>query len=156
MKTKICPCCDQPIQGIYCKGCRKIVWSPVEREVNYYLNTRHPAFDHDCTFHDDMSRKQSTKAALVSDTSLAKADDRMSFSAIEAKKEEIRKRMMQNRQERVYPAGNPKAAKPSGNSKAGNPISKKKSGLRMLILIFLLWFVLSFAGIFFTMFSWFL
>ena len=134
MKIKICPCCDQPIQGIYCKGCRKIVWKPAEREINYYLNTRHPAFDHDCTFH----------------------DDRMSFSAIEAKKEEIRKRMMQNRQERVYPAGKPKAAKPSGNSKAGNPVSKQKSGLRMLILIFLLWFVLSFAGIFFTMFSWFL
>ena len=128
MKMKICPCCDQPIEGIYCKGCRKIVWKPVEQDVNYYLNVRHPAYDHDCTFHE---------AAAV-----PKSDDRMNVSEIEAKKEEIRKRMTQNRQERVYP---------SGTSKSGTQVSKQKKGIRMLIMVFLLWFVLSCAGIFFTM-----
>ena len=105
MKMKICPCCDQPIEGIYCKGCRKIVWKPVEQDVNYYLNVRHPAYDHDCTFHE---------AAAV-----PKSDDRMNVSEIEAK--------------------------------SGTQVSKQKKGIRMLIMVFLLWFVLSCAGIFFTM-----
>lgn len=84
MKTKVCPCCDQPIQGMYCKGCRKIVWNPVEQDIRYYLNTRHPAEDHDCTYHDDEVRSSSLP---------------MSSSEIEAKKAEIRARMLQKSKE---------------------------------------------------------
>ena len=151
MKMKICPCCDQPMEGIYCKGCRKIVWKPVEQDVNYYLNVRHPAYDHDCTFHDPAPKKPGAGLNLFPSkadlTTVRKSDDRMNHSEIEAKKEEIRRRMSQERQERVYPAGNAKAAKPS---------AKQKKGIKVLILIFLLWFILSFAGIFFTMFHWFI
>ena len=83
MKMKICPCCDQPIEGIYCKGCRKIVLKPMEQDVNYYLNTRHPDFEHACTYHDVDVRKSAK---------------RMSVHEMEAKKEEIRARMMQKAQ----------------------------------------------------------
>lgn len=51
MKMKICPVCDQPIKGMYCKHCRKIVLNPSEQEVQYYLNSRHPEMEHDCTYH---------------------------------------------------------------------------------------------------------
>ena len=78
MKMKLCPCCDQPIQGIYCKGCRKIVLNPVEQNVTYYLNRRHPEFDHDCTYHEGEVRQ---------------SEEQMTFHEIEAKKEEIRARM---------------------------------------------------------------
>ncbi len=84
MKMKICPCCDQPIKGIYCKGCRKIVLNPVERDIRYYLNTRHPEFEHDCTYHDDGVRS---------------SQHAMSASEIEAKKAEIKARMLQRKQE---------------------------------------------------------
>lgn len=51
MKTKVCPCCDQPISGMYCKGCKKIVLHPVEQNITYYLNTRHPEHETDCSYH---------------------------------------------------------------------------------------------------------
>ena len=83
MKMKTCPCCDQPIEGKYCKGCRKIVLKPIEQEVDYYLNRRHPDFEHACTYHDVEVRKTAK---------------RMSVHEMEAKKEEIRARMMQKAQ----------------------------------------------------------
>ena len=79
MKMKICPCCDQPIEGKYCKGCRKIVLKPIEQEVDYYLNRRHPDFEHACTYHDVEVRNSSK---------------RMTIHEMEAKKDEIRARMM--------------------------------------------------------------
>ena len=76
MKMKICPCCDQPIERNYCKGCRKIVLKPLEQDVDYYLNTRHPDFEHACTYHE------------------GQVAERMSYNEIEAKKREIQARMM--------------------------------------------------------------
>ncbi len=92
MKMKICPCCDQPIKGIYCKGCRKIVLNPVEQDIRYYLNTRHPEFEHDCTYHDD-GVKMSTSDRVRS------SQHAMSSNEIEAKKAEIKARMLQRKQE---------------------------------------------------------
>ncbi len=106
MKTKVCPCCDQPMTGIYCKGCRKIVLNPVEQNIQYYLNTRHPDYDHDCTFHDDgvgsssaLTRKKSsntpagkrsltTRAMYGSEGSggVRRSDRAMSASETEARK----------------------------------------------------------------------
>ena len=54
MKKRVCPYCDQPIAGMYCKGCRRIVRKPVEIEVTYYLNERHPASEESCQYHGDL------------------------------------------------------------------------------------------------------
>ncbi|MBR5267922.1 MAG: hypothetical protein IKU20_07000 [Lachnospiraceae bacterium] len=102
MKMKICPCCDQPIEGIYCKGCRKIVWKPIEQEVDYYLNRRHPEFEHACTYHDVEVRKSAK---------------RMTAHEMEAKKDEIRTRMMQKAQG-VKPASQMTQRKPTANTAA--------------------------------------
>lgn len=92
MKTKVCPCCDQPINGIYCKGCRKIVLNPVEQDIKYYLNTRHPDYDHTCTFHGN-------NASQRSDSGGRTAGRVMTPSESEAKKAEIKARMMQRKRE---------------------------------------------------------
>ncbi len=113
MKMKICPCCDQPIEGIYCKGCRKIVWKPVERDIRYYLNTRHPEFDHDCTYHDD--------ARMSSSGEVRSSQHAMSSSEIEAKKAEIKARMLQRKQESPRDVGT--IRKPS----AGSMLPKTKT-----------------------------
>ncbi len=92
MKMKICPCCDQPIKGIYCKGCRKIVLNPTEQNVQYYLNTRHPESEHACTYHDDGGRKGVSGVVHSSERA-------MTASEIETKKEEIKARMLQRKRE---------------------------------------------------------
>lgn len=52
MKKRMCPYCDQEMESArYCRGCRRIVWSPQIREVDYYLNKRHPARETDCSYH---------------------------------------------------------------------------------------------------------
>ncbi len=94
MKTKVCPCCDQPISGIYCKGCRKIVLHPVEQDVQYYLNTRHPEFSHDCTFHEEVP-KVHTASGQVRNSAHT-----MTAWETEAKKAEIKERMQQRKRER--------------------------------------------------------
>ncbi|MBE5972456.1 MAG: hypothetical protein E7246_08075 [Lachnoclostridium sp.] len=113
MKMKICPCCDQPINGFYCKGCRKIVWKPVEQNVQYYLNTRHPEYEHACAYHDGVSR-QST--------------ERMTASETEAKKAEIKARMLQRKQE-------PKSAKaaPVQTVKRSSQAARRHSSLIAII-----------------------
>ncbi|MEY8395484.1 hypothetical protein AALB64_11800 [Lachnospiraceae bacterium 45-P1] len=55
MKKKICPCCDQTLKnGIYCKGCRRVVLNPVVWDVDYYLNERHPDSETNCQYHGDL------------------------------------------------------------------------------------------------------
>ena len=43
MRKRICPYCDQELEGRYCRGCRRFVKTPLIVDVNYYLNERHPA-----------------------------------------------------------------------------------------------------------------
>ena len=88
MKTKVCPCCDQPLNGIYCKGCRKIVLNPVEQDVHYYLNTRHPRNETDCSFHGNTASEVRT------------SDHVMTPFETEAKKAEIKERMQMRKRER--------------------------------------------------------
>lgn len=97
MKMKICPCCDQPIKGIYCKGCRKIVWNPVEQDVQYYLNTRHPESEHACTYHDT--------GRMSGSGEVRSSQHAMSSSEIDAKKSEIKARMLQRKQEGLRELG---------------------------------------------------
>lgn len=140
MKTKVCPCCDQPIEGIYCKGCRKIVWKPVEQDIRYYLNTRHPAGEHDCTYHDGDVRSSSSA---------------MSTNEIEAKKAEIRARMLQRKQE-------PKSARPTSVQtikRASQPHSSQNDRARKsliaavttVIVVFVIIFTFVMIGVINTM-----
>ncbi len=102
MKVKVCPCCDQPIQGIYCKGCRKIVLNPVEQNITYYLNQRHPEFETDCSFHGNtaLGRNSSTNAGAGTGASEVRTSEhRMTVNEMEAKKAEIRARMQARAQE---------------------------------------------------------
>lgn len=59
MKTKVCPYCDQPIQGVYCKGCKRVVLHPVEYDMTYYLNERHPENEEHCSYHGEVTRNTS-------------------------------------------------------------------------------------------------
>ena len=53
MKQKICPICDGKLKGNYCPFCRKIVRNPVEWDVAYYLNERHPQWETGCDYHSE-------------------------------------------------------------------------------------------------------
>lgn len=56
MKKKVCPYCDQVMKGpAYCGFCHRLVFHPEEREVNYYLNERHPAVEENCSYHGTVS-----------------------------------------------------------------------------------------------------
>lgn len=71
MKKTVCPYCDQPIKGMYCKGCRRIVWKPEVTEITYYLNERHPGDEEHCRFHGDvmtgdMAEAKKTRKQAVS------------------------------------------------------------------------------------------
>ena len=53
MKQRYCPYCDQKMtSGLYCSGCKRIVWHPYVQDVDYYLNERHPQHESDCLYHD--------------------------------------------------------------------------------------------------------
>lgn len=52
MLQRICPVCDQKMKfAHYCTNCRSWVSHPWTREVDYYLNERHPAGETSCTYH---------------------------------------------------------------------------------------------------------
>ncbi len=53
MKQKICPVCDGKLKGNYCPFCHKIVKNPVEWDVAYYLNERHPEWETGCDYHSE-------------------------------------------------------------------------------------------------------
>lgn len=61
MKKKICPYCDQVMdEGMYCRGCRRIVLKPVIWDVDYYLNERHPADETSCQYHGELHTGEMT------------------------------------------------------------------------------------------------
>lgn len=52
MKKNVCPYCDQVMKYPgYCSFCRRPVLHPETREINYYLNERHPAVEENCSYH---------------------------------------------------------------------------------------------------------
>lgn len=53
MKQKICPICDGKLKGNYCPFCHKIVRKPLEWDVRYYLNERHPDWETTCDYHSE-------------------------------------------------------------------------------------------------------
>ncbi len=75
MKKKICPCCDQVMKnGIYCKGCRRLVLRPVVWDVDYYLNERHPASETNCQYHGDLhTGKMKAPESAVSRSAVPKS-----------------------------------------------------------------------------------
>ncbi|MBQ2400786.1 MAG: hypothetical protein II311_02100, partial [Lachnospiraceae bacterium] len=151
MKMKICPCCDQPIEGIYCKGCRKIVWKPVEQDIKYYLNTRHPAAEHDCTYHDDGER-------VSGSGNVRNSQHAMTFHEIEAKKAEIKARMLQRKQDGPRDFGTirkPSASSTMSGSKTFriDETNRKKviAIVTAVIAIFMLLFTFVMIGVINTM-----
>ena len=43
MRKKICPVCDRELTAAgYCRLCRRLVFKPVVRDVDYYLNENRP------------------------------------------------------------------------------------------------------------------
>ena len=64
MKQKYCPYCDQKMtSGLYCSGCKRIVWHPYVQDVDYYLNERHPQHESDCLYHDGGSEYPGSSAS---------------------------------------------------------------------------------------------
>ena len=57
MRKRICPYCDQELEGRYCRGCRRFVKTPLIVDVNYYLNERHPASEENCQYHGDLPER---------------------------------------------------------------------------------------------------
>lgn len=54
MIQRICPVCDKVMKSAhYCRNCRSWVKDPWVREVNYYLNERHPQNEKDCSYHEE-------------------------------------------------------------------------------------------------------
>lgn len=119
MEKKVCPYCDQPIGGNYCKGCRRIVWKPVKTEITYYLNERHPQSEHNCQYHGDL----------------------ITGDAAEAKKAEIRERMAArpNSANREGTAAHPKKNTIEKNIGKKNASGTKKgpSALKTIIIMYI-------------------
>ena len=64
MKQRYCPYCDQKMtSGLYCSGCKRIVWHPYVQDVDYYLNERHPQYESDCLYHDGGSEYPGSRAS---------------------------------------------------------------------------------------------
>ena len=64
MKQRYCPYCDQKMtSGLYCSGCKRIVWHPYVQDVDYYLNERHPQHESDCLYHDGGSEYPGSSAS---------------------------------------------------------------------------------------------
>ena len=64
MKRRYCPYCDQKMtSGLYCSGCKRIVWHPYVQDVDYYLNERHPQHESDCLYHDGGSEYPGSRAS---------------------------------------------------------------------------------------------
>lgn len=151
MKTKICPCCDQPIKGIYCRGCRKIVLNPVEQNITYYLNRRHPEFETDCSFHNDVPRSLHDADGRYRGTdsgSTRSAAGRMTAAETEAKKEQIRARMASGKQNKK-PIFHPTVLngdvirKP--NSSGKNPATS--SAAKKIIIGIVVYLIVVFGGV---------
>ncbi len=141
MKMKICPCCDQPIKGIYCKGCRKIVLNPVERDIRYYLNTRHPEFEHDCTYHDD-------GVGMSTSGEVRSSQHAMSSSEIEAKKAELKARMLQRKQEPKKSFSVPNTKRYPQTEQARKPLI---AVITTVITVFMVFFTFIMIGVINTM-----
>lgn len=64
MKQRYCPYCDQKMtSGLYCSGCKRIVWHSYVQDVDYYLNERHPQHESDCLYHDGGSEYPGSRAS---------------------------------------------------------------------------------------------
>ena len=64
MKQRYCAYCDQKMtSGLYCSGCKRIVWHPYVQDVYYYLNERHPQHESDCLYHDGGSEYPGSRAS---------------------------------------------------------------------------------------------
>lgn len=64
MKQRYCPYCDQKMtSGLYCSGCKRIVWHPYVQDVDYYLNERHPRHESGCLYHDGGSEYPGSNAS---------------------------------------------------------------------------------------------
>lgn len=120
MKKIVCPYCDQPIDGKYCKGCRRIVWKPKQMEITYYLNEHHPENEEHCQFHGDI----------------------LTGDMVEAKKAEIRERMLEKQRESA--AKGKTVSIPNVPRKQQKPkktaFTKSKTGL-------IIYFIIVFIGI---------
>jgi len=118
MKKVVCPYCDQPIQGKYCDGCRRIVWKPKQMEITYYLNERHPEHETDCTFHNDV----------------------LTQDAVEAKKAEIRERMLARQREAATEVKTVSIPNVPRKKQTPKKFAKIKTG-------FIIYFIIVFIGI---------
>lgn len=64
MKKKICPICDQIMSSDhYCRGCHRWIWHPYERDMDFYLNERHPSEETHCDYHTANQRQQQIRQA---------------------------------------------------------------------------------------------
>ena len=63
MKQRYCPYCDQKMtSGLYCSGCKRIVWHPYVQDVDYYLNERHPQHESDWAYLKEMGHRPAHRA----------------------------------------------------------------------------------------------
>ena len=136
MKKIVCPYCDQPISGHYCKGCRRIVWKPVKTEITYYLNERHPQESHDCQFHSDVITGDTAEAKK------AEIRERMAVRQMEKQKEQQSVPNVPRKNDADRTGSSQKtrlvqgsaAQKTSSSQKTG--VSKIKQGLMICLILF--------------------
>ncbi len=156
MKTKVCPCCDQPITGIYCKGCRKLVLNPVEQEIRYYLNTRHPQDDHHCMFHDSGDAGNLYRDADA--FGVRQASHKMTTSETERKKAEIRTRMESRKTERKNEVRRPSISNQSllGELKRCEALpasDQQRKAIMSGLIVGLVFFMMVFSSVIFEIIS---
>lgn len=148
MTTKVCPCCDQPIKGMYCKGCRKIVLHPVVQDIHYYLNERHPEYETDCSYHGNTAGN-----GKVADPNVRAGNHKMTPHETEAKKAEIKERMQQKQREIRQPGT--KVTTKSATQPANKPTTKSTAqtppkALRKFLIAIAIYVIINIVGVLMT------
>ncbi len=130
MKQKICPTCDGKLKGNYCPFCHKIVRKPVEWDVHYYLNERHPDWETDCEYHWSPAAEPVPEIGAYPEL-----DQKLDF-------QEIRQSMPDSYQDTNPYQENPYQRAPEKSSKSQKP--EKGSGSRItkiVLIVVCLWIV---------------
>jgi len=146
MKKNICPYCDQVITGNYCKGCRRFVRKPIQWDVDYYLNERHPASETNCQYHGDLHTGQMTGQARSGGAGRGGQTGRTGQAGQQARQiqSKVNQQTRQNRQ-----ASSWQQTQTWQTSRSGAGKQKKSGKHSKILLIIVIYLVISLAATFY-------
>lgn len=141
MKKSVCPYCDQVMKYPgYCSFCRRPVLHPETREINYYLNERHPAVEENCSYHGSLPGENREK--------IHSGEDRHISSSVPAKQRKTgtpeTPAVIKDRKGRVLPQ-QIRPSRPAAEA-AGRARGTKKKKFNVIFAALLVYMTVMVAG----------